>query len=143
MSILPAVDPPISDGGAPGADGITWPPCDVICTHNVRCLGVARLWELKPRVSQTMESFSLLSISGPQLSPSALSTFPDIMSSRATSLPGKLPFVPRHRRQQGGRSELRSGPTAAPSAFESSTSSVQDHDLVKKSNYTWEKIFPC
>uniref|UniRef100_A0A8C3W0G9 Spermatosis associated 46 n=1 Tax=Catagonus wagneri TaxID=51154 RepID=A0A8C3W0G9_9CETA len=34
-----------------------------------------------------MENFSLLSISGPRISSSALSTFPDIMSSRATSLP--------------------------------------------------------
>ncbi|XP_021554075.1 spermatogenesis-associated protein 46 [Neomonachus schauinslandi] len=34
-----------------------------------------------------MENFSFLSISGPQISSSALSTFPDIMSSRATSLP--------------------------------------------------------
>ncbi|KAF5920250.1 hypothetical protein HPG69_010654 [Diceros bicornis minor] len=37
---------------------------------------------------QTMENFSLLSISGPRISSSALSTFPDIMSSHATSLPG-------------------------------------------------------
>ncbi|KAM5203357.1 spermatogenesis-associated protein 46 [Hipposideros larvatus] len=65
-----------------------WPPCDVIRPHNARCLDDACLWELKPRVRQTMESFSLLSISGLRLSPSALSTFPDIMSSRATSLPG-------------------------------------------------------
>ncbi|XP_006142303.2 spermatogenesis-associated protein 46 [Tupaia chinensis] len=35
---------------------------------------------------QIMENFSLLSISGPRISSSALSTFPDIMSSR-TSLP--------------------------------------------------------
>ncbi|XP_047696170.1 spermatogenesis-associated protein 46 [Prionailurus viverrinus] len=34
-----------------------------------------------------MENFSLLSISGPRISSSALSTFPDIMSSHATSLP--------------------------------------------------------
>ncbi|XP_062960085.1 spermatogenesis-associated protein 46 [Cynocephalus volans] len=34
-----------------------------------------------------MENFSLLSISGPRISSSALSTFPDIMSSGATSLP--------------------------------------------------------
>ncbi|XP_037362480.1 spermatogenesis-associated protein 46 isoform X1 [Talpa occidentalis] len=34
-----------------------------------------------------MENFSLLSISGPRMSSSTLSTFPDIMSSRATSLP--------------------------------------------------------
>ncbi|ELK16351.1 spermatogenesis-associated protein 46 [Pteropus alecto] len=34
-----------------------------------------------------MESFSLLSISGPRISSSAPSAFPDIMSSRATSLP--------------------------------------------------------
>ncbi|XP_008070260.1 spermatogenesis-associated protein 46 [Carlito syrichta] len=34
-----------------------------------------------------MENFSLLSISGPRVSSSALSTFPDIISSRATSLP--------------------------------------------------------
>uniref|UniRef100_G1L468 Spermatosis associated 46 n=1 Tax=Ailuropoda melanoleuca TaxID=9646 RepID=G1L468_AILME len=34
-----------------------------------------------------MENFSLLSISGPRIPSSALSTFPDIMSSRATSLP--------------------------------------------------------
>ncbi|KAF0882361.1 spermatogenesis-associated protein 46 [Crocuta crocuta] len=34
-----------------------------------------------------MENFSLLSISGPRISSSVLSTFPDIMSSRATSLP--------------------------------------------------------
>ncbi|XP_003943434.3 LOW QUALITY PROTEIN: spermatogenesis-associated protein 46 [Saimiri boliviensis] len=33
-----------------------------------------------------MENFSLLSISGPQISSSALSAFPNIMSSRATSL---------------------------------------------------------
>ncbi|PNI48389.1 SPATA46 isoform 2 [Pan troglodytes] len=37
-----------------------------------------------------MENFSLLSISGPPISSSALSAFPDIMFSRATSLPGKL-----------------------------------------------------
>ncbi|XP_078212283.1 spermatogenesis-associated protein 46 isoform X2 [Callithrix jacchus] len=35
-----------------------------------------------------MENFSLLSISGPQISSSTLSAFPDIMSSRATSLSG-------------------------------------------------------
>ncbi|XP_007109828.2 spermatogenesis-associated protein 46 [Physeter macrocephalus] len=35
-----------------------------------------------------MENFSLLSISGPRISSSALTTFPDITSSRATSLPG-------------------------------------------------------
>ncbi|KAM9106948.1 spermatogenesis-associated protein 46 isoform 1-T3 [Megaptera novaeangliae] len=35
-----------------------------------------------------MENFSLLSISEPRISSSALSTFPDITSSRATSLPG-------------------------------------------------------
>ncbi|DAA31994.1 spermatogenesis-associated protein 46 [Bos taurus] len=34
-----------------------------------------------------MENFSLLSISGTRISSSALSTLPDIMSSRATSLP--------------------------------------------------------
>ncbi|VFV34174.1 Hypothetical predicted protein, partial [Lynx pardinus] len=34
-----------------------------------------------------MENFSLLSISGPRISSSALSAFPDIMSSHATSLP--------------------------------------------------------
>uniref|UniRef100_F6SDR1 Spermatosis associated 46 n=2 Tax=Macaca TaxID=9539 RepID=F6SDR1_MACMU len=34
-----------------------------------------------------MENFSLLSISGPPISSSALSAFPDIMFSRATSLP--------------------------------------------------------
>ncbi|XP_049736034.1 spermatogenesis-associated protein 46 [Elephas maximus indicus] len=34
-----------------------------------------------------MESFSLLSISGPRIPSSAMSTFPDIISSRATSLP--------------------------------------------------------
>ncbi|XP_032497402.1 spermatogenesis-associated protein 46 [Phocoena sinus] len=38
--------------------------------------------------SQNMENFSLLSISGPRIASSALSTFPDITSSRATSLPG-------------------------------------------------------
>ncbi|XP_001363121.1 spermatogenesis-associated protein 46 isoform X6 [Monodelphis domestica] len=34
-----------------------------------------------------MENFSLLSISGPRISSSAMNTFPDITSSRATSLP--------------------------------------------------------
>ncbi|XP_037681412.1 spermatogenesis-associated protein 46 [Choloepus didactylus] len=34
-----------------------------------------------------MENFSLLSISGPRISSSAMSTFPDIMSSHATCLP--------------------------------------------------------
>ncbi|XP_004706831.1 spermatogenesis-associated protein 46 [Echinops telfairi] len=34
-----------------------------------------------------MENFSLLSISGPRISSSAMSTFPDILSSRAMSLP--------------------------------------------------------
>ncbi|XP_077012830.1 spermatogenesis-associated protein 46 [Tamandua tetradactyla] len=34
-----------------------------------------------------MENFSLLSISGPRISSSTMSTFPDIMSSHATSLP--------------------------------------------------------
>uniref|UniRef100_H0WJN4 Spermatosis associated 46 n=1 Tax=Otolemur garnettii TaxID=30611 RepID=H0WJN4_OTOGA len=34
-----------------------------------------------------MENFSLLSISGPRISSSALSAFPNIISSRATSLP--------------------------------------------------------
>ncbi|XP_058557196.1 spermatogenesis-associated protein 46 isoform X2 [Neofelis nebulosa] len=34
-----------------------------------------------------MENFSLLSISGPRISSSALAAFPDIMSSHATSLP--------------------------------------------------------
>nr|XP_042114492.1 spermatogenesis-associated protein 46 isoform X1 [Peromyscus maniculatus bairdii] len=36
-----------------------------------------------------MENFSLLSVSRPRISSSALSAFPDIMSSLATSLPGK------------------------------------------------------
>ncbi|XP_069403343.1 spermatogenesis-associated protein 46 [Ovis canadensis] len=40
-----------------------------------------------PFGSQNMENFSLLSISGTRISSSALSTLPDIMSSRATSLP--------------------------------------------------------
>ena len=43
-----------------------------------------------PFGSQNMENFSLLSISGTRISSSALSTLPDIMSSHATSLPGKL-----------------------------------------------------
>lgn len=42
------------------------------------------------RVRPSMERFSLLSISGPRMSSSAPSAFPDIVSSRATSLPGKL-----------------------------------------------------
>nr|XP_010952070.1 PREDICTED: uncharacterized protein C1orf111 homolog [Camelus bactrianus] len=40
-----------------------------------------------PYGSQNMENFSLLSISGPRISSSVLSTFPGIISSRATSLP--------------------------------------------------------
>ncbi|XP_059944345.1 spermatogenesis-associated protein 46 [Mesoplodon densirostris] len=38
--------------------------------------------------SQNMENFSLFSISGPRISSSAMGTFPDITSSRATCLPG-------------------------------------------------------
>nr|XP_025847428.1 spermatogenesis-associated protein 46 [Vulpes vulpes] len=41
-----------------------------------------------------MENFSLLSISGPRISSSALSAFPDIMSSRATSLPDTAKSAP-------------------------------------------------
>nr|XP_055189906.1 spermatogenesis-associated protein 46 [Nyctereutes procyonoides] len=41
-----------------------------------------------------MENFSLLSISGPRISSSALSAFPDIMSSRATSLPDTTKSAP-------------------------------------------------
>ncbi|XP_060976235.1 spermatogenesis-associated protein 46 [Dama dama] len=40
-----------------------------------------------PFSSQNMENFSLLSISGARISSPALSTLPDFMSSRATSLP--------------------------------------------------------
>ena len=51
-----------------------------------------------PFSSQNMENFSLLSISGTRISSPALSTLPDFMSSRATSLPGKLwcPWAPRN-----------------------------------------------
>ncbi|XP_022421257.1 spermatogenesis-associated protein 46 isoform X2 [Delphinapterus leucas] len=47
--------------------------------------------------SQNMENFSLLSISGPRIASSALSTFPDITSSRATSLPGCILGDPPNR----------------------------------------------
>uniref|UniRef100_A0A8C9JFG2 Spermatosis associated 46 n=1 Tax=Panthera tigris altaica TaxID=74533 RepID=A0A8C9JFG2_PANTA len=49
-----------------------------------------------------MENFSLLSISGPRISSSALSAFPDIMSSHATSLPDCLLGDPQTREPRRG-----------------------------------------
>ncbi|XP_007533370.3 spermatogenesis-associated protein 46 [Erinaceus europaeus] len=57
----------------------------------IRCL-----WDRSQAGLQrlNMDNFSLLSISGPRLCSSTLSTFPDIMSSRATSLPDIARMAP-------------------------------------------------
>ncbi|XP_066222100.1 spermatogenesis-associated protein 46 [Saccopteryx leptura] len=75
-----------------------------------------------PAVCHNMESFSFLTISGPRISSSVLSTFPDLVSSRDTSLPdiakttfpmeasGLAPFLPL----QHPNSALRHGVVLTP-----------------------------
>ena len=75
-------------GGTEGA------PCDVTCAQNAGRLGNpgASRSSVCPRAPSrdSMERFSLLSISGPRASSSALTALPGLTAPRATSLPGEL-----------------------------------------------------